>query len=296
MMPIHASAPATASDVHARGGTPGIRSASGGDCPRSRGRTVASVPPPKQVLTKHQRNEIFRAIQESGALVTAFTLDAGSLLRDKGRISMLIHHPGSKSTFVITPVDHGGYKLAGELGVNEKELSRDMLQQLDIFRRGLKDSGLAGPRRGVLSRSYPSYDWDEVPPLIALWARGIVRIFSDYHEADLWAELENTPFAGAELARISKQIQELKTYITNIHDLTADQTATANKRLDDIEDASRHLGRKDWLMMLNSAVFGLILTDTLTAQVAQHAFSMVLQGLGHLFGLGGPPPYLPPVP
>ena len=64
-------------------------------------------------------------------------------------------------------------------------------------------------------------------------------------------------------------------------------------RLDEAEEASRRIGRKDWLMAFNGAVFSLILTDLLPAQAAEHILVMTLAGLGHLFGIGSPPQLLP---
>lgn len=45
--------------------------------------------------------------------------------------------------------------------------------------------------------------------------------------------------------------------------------------------------------MFNGAVFSLILTDAITPTIAQRIFMLGLQGLGHLFGIGGPPAPLP---
>ena len=64
-------------------------------------------------------------------------------------------------------------------------------------------------------------------------------------------------------------------------------------RFDGVEEASRLFGRKDWLLLFTGALFSLILTDALLPDVAQHILISVLQGLGHLFGIGGPPPSIP---
>ena len=88
-------------------------------------------------------------------------------------------------------------------------------------------------------------------------------------------------------------MQQVRTFITTVPELTADQLSEVNDRLDEMEQASRRLGRKDWLLMFNGAVFSLILTDTITPSVAQRIIMLGLQGLGHLFGIGGPPVPLP---
>jgi hypothetical protein len=53
------------------------------------------------------------------------------------------------------------------------------------------------------------------------------------------------------------------------------------------------MGRKDWLMLFNGALFSLVLTDLIPAEAVQHILLMTLHGLGHLFGIGAPPMHLP---
>jgi hypothetical protein len=65
-------------------------------------------------------------------------------------------------------------------------------------------------------------------------------------------------------------------------------------RLEHVEEASKRMGRKDWITVLNGAVFSLILADLITPDTAQNVILMALHGIGHLFGVGGPPPHLPP--
>jgi hypothetical protein len=126
---------------------------------------------------------------------------------------------------------------------------------------------------------------------------------------DLWGELNqsksffanqggrsaaNAPFTESEQADISIQIKQIKDYIKASHQLTAEQISEVDAKLDHAEEASRRMGRKDWLVLFNGAVFSLILTDLITPQTAQHVILMTIHGLSHLFGLGGPPPHLPP--
>jgi hypothetical protein len=126
---------------------------------------------------------------------------------------------------------------------------------------------------------------------------------------DLWEELsrsknfftgqsgqstENSHFTNAEQADISAQIKQIKDYIRAAHELTSEEMSQVEARLDQAEETSRRMGRKDWLVLFNGAVFSLILTDLITPKTAQHIILMTLAELGHLFGIGGPPPHLPP--
>jgi hypothetical protein len=54
------------------------------------------------------------------------------------------------------------------------------------------------------------------------------------------------------------------------------------------------MGRKDWIILFNGAIFSLILTDTITPDMAKHVILLAIHRLSHLFGIGGPPPHLPP--
>jgi hypothetical protein len=66
-----------------------------------------------------------------------------------------------------------------------------------------------------------------------------------------------------------------------------------DERLANIQEASKRLGRKDWLMASVGAVFSLVLADLIGPAVAQRVLLMIVEGLGHMFGLGGPPTQLP---
>jgi predicted Zn-dependent protease with MMP-like domain len=92
----------------------------------------------------------------------------------------------------------------------------------------------------------------------------------------------------------SDQLKQIRDYITTARELTAEQISDLDAKLDHAEEASKRLGRKDWITLFNGAVFSLILTDTITPDTAQHIILMALHGIGHLFGIGGPPPHLPP--
>jgi hypothetical protein len=104
--------------------------------------------------------------------------------------------------------------------------------------------------------------------------------------------VENTPFTASEQADVSEQIKQVRDYIRATFELTSEQISRVEETLNHAEEASRHMGRKDWLLLFNGAVFSLILTDLITPQAAQHILMLTVNGLGHLFGFGGAPPHL----
>jgi hypothetical protein len=62
-----------------------------------------------------------------------------------------------------------------------------------------------------------------------------------------------------------------------------EQLSLIEARFDQAEEAARHIGRKDWLLLFSGVIFTLIVTDLLPPAVAQHVLMMALHGLEHLF-------------
>ena len=108
------------------------------------------------------------------------------------------------------------------------------------------------------------------------------------------ADASNAPFTQEEQLQISARIQEIKDDLKDRLALDADRLARVEATLDRIEEASGRVGRKDWLMMFNGAVFSLFLSDLIPQHAATHIVVMASTGLGHLFGIGSMPPSLPP--
>lgn len=211
---------------------------------------------------------------------------------------LFIVHKSSRSYLQIS--DFGQrFAIDGTLGNGDPAT----LNEEGEVKRFYETLGITMP----FSRHRPEDDftWEQVVPFVRKWALAVVGRFREYEATpDLWAEYErsrqlfsapsgNTPFTEPERERISMQIREIKVYITNTYELTGNQLSEVNERLDQIAEASRRLGRKDWLMAFSGAVFSLILSDLIPPQAAQHILMLALQGLGHLFGLGGPPAPLP---
>ena len=121
-------------------------------------------------------------------------------------------------------------------------------------------------------------DWADVVPKIQTWARLVREGFEQYTGTpDLWNELDagrklltgeysNTPFTEDEQTEISSQTQQVKEFIKTTYELTAAQIAEVEERLDQAEQASHRMGRKDWLMLFNGAVFSLVLSDLIPSQ------------------------------
>jgi hypothetical protein len=241
------------------------------------------------VLTKKQRNQLFTAVAESGINAAEFDLrvndvehfvDLPSLLQrgealDDDWFIVIVHIP-SESKFKIY------------------QISRLQIEAPTFF---------AWWKVGT-DPSQPAYrlEWPNVLNMAAIWASDIKDYFGT---PDLWEEmfaqrellaeasserLENTPFTTAEQTTISAQLNEIKSYVKENLSLTREQFAEVEARIDEAEAASRRVGRKDWLLLFLGTTVQLYVTAMVPATTVQHITALVLQGLGHLFGIGGGPP------
>ena len=106
------------------------------------------------------------------------------------------------------------------------------------------------------------------------------------------ADASNAPFTPDEQAEISNRLDEVKQLVREKFELTDEQLAAIDQRLDDAEEAARHSDRKTWLYTFYGAVMSTFMTDEIPPQVIQTVVSTVLHGIAHLFGIGGPPPVI----
>jgi hypothetical protein len=103
----------------------------------------------------------------------------------------------------------------------------------------------------------------------------------------------NAPFTKDEQMQITAQLQGVKEQLKEQFELTSEQIAHIDERLNEAAEATERMGRKDWLLLFGGTIFNLIVTDTVTPSVAGHIFTTVIHGLIHLFtGTGGPPQIL----
>jgi hypothetical protein len=148
-------------------------------------------------------------------------------------------------------------------------------------------------------------DWEDVKLQAEAWARELVYVTQT---PDFWATyqssgqfftgpdqpVDNGPFTTRERAAIEGRIEEVKRQARANPELTEDQISAIGEKLDYLKEAADRVGKKDWRVLLYGAAFGLILNDTVPPHVVQGIITTMITGLGHIFGLGGPPPALPP--
>lgn len=103
-------------------------------------------------------------------------------------------------------------------------------------------------------------------------------------------DFDNTPFTSEEQRQIEAQFHEVRNQLVRLS-LSVERVSEIEEKLDELVEASHHLGRKDWLIILITTISPLAIGDVLTPGVARHIFTMIINGLIHLFG-GGPPQLL----
>ena len=116
------------------------------------------------------------------------------------------------------------------------------------------------------------------------------------HERKLLAmqlseEAENTPFAPAEQAVISRQLGEIREYVRTNYELSEAQFAVLENRLTYLEGAAARLPRFDWQEALKGVLLTLAVEAVLPPEVIRQVLVLAMRGLAHLFG--GALPELP---
>lgn len=217
-------------------------------------------------LTKHQRNELFQLLDENG-------VDPADCDLDTSEGGLIVHLP-TESTFRLFVEPH-----------------EYQFQWIVVD----------GPDSGA---EVATEAWSTVLEEFKQWAEA-VQYVADV--PDFWEEFRqapealtaaqstgasNTPFTPDEQAEISNRLDAVKQLVRKQFELTAEQLSAVDQRLDDAEEASKRLGRKDWLMAFYGAVMSTFMTDEISPHVIQTVLSTVVHGIGHIFGFGGPPPII----
>ena len=83
------------------------------------------------------------------------------------------------------------------------------------------------------------------------------------------AHLDNRPFTAAEQTLIAAKLDEIKGYILEEQQLTADQGETVERELAYLWESSERLGRKDWLNVLLGALVSLAIGLALDSEKAR---------------------------
>ncbi len=222
------------------------------------------------MLTKPERNRIYRSITESD-------LDPGqcklTVTDDRAEI---FHVSGS--TFEIS-------LMRKRRNDPRYEISAKVVDGRSRF------YNVIGTFYYVLE---PLQDWTKEVKLVTespdYWAEmsRSRELIADLEQGDTG----NAPFTQNEQRQIAAHLQEVKKQVKEQLALSNEQMERIEERLDEAAEASKRMGRKDWLLLFSGTIFTVIVTDIVTPGVAEHIFTMVINSLGHLFTGGSKPPQI----
>jgi hypothetical protein len=139
-----------------------------------------------------------------------------------------------------------------------------------------------------------TYEWARTLDLFDQWLRVIQR---EERSPDLWATLgqesslltdvrsgdDNSPFSVGEQKRIADDIEQIKRHLAAMSSFTALQLEGINSRLDEMQESSTRLGRKDWKNYALGVVTSIILTYGLTGDTAKEVFRITGELLKWIF-------------
>lgn len=235
------------------------------------------------MLNKRERNRIYRAIEKKRIDPAEFEL------KDTGESVTIIHNSGS--TFEMYPevqlyraatANEPGVKRATgryeyKYNVVEGDHATGTTRDIDALRTLYLTEWLDEIRETV---GVPDF-WEELK-------RGRQLV------AEIQQESGNSPFTDDERRQIVAQLQAIKTQVKEQFKLTAEQLAEVNEKLDEVAEASKRMGRKDWLIYFLGTITALIIAATVTSGMGDHIFTTVIQAIAHMFIGGTEPPPLPP--
>ena len=149
---------------------------------------------------------------------------------------------------------------------------------------------------------WAKHEWSVILARVEDWASQIAAA------RDIWKDfitdhgiptassdnIENIPFNVSEREEIRKRLSQIPAQVRERYDLSAEQESGIGHKLDDLIAASERVGKKDWLVMVYGAAFGLIVNDEIPAHIVQGIITMIVTGVAHAFGIGGTPLFIPP--
>ena len=231
-------------------------------------------------LTRRQRNDIFEVLQAKGVDPAHCELTTSGQTPLGERTLVEIRHVPTNSIFELA--ENRGW---------------DGRSGKPTFRWNIQD--------GPISGGWHQYtDWEDVLSQLQHWAGEVKYVAA---VPDLWEglqrapeilaavhrpEIRSSPFTPNEQAEIASRIDEVKQLVRSQFQLTSEQLATIDDRLDYSKEASKHTDRKAWLYTFYGAVMSTFMTDEIPPHVIETVVTTVLHGIAHIFGIGGPPPII----
>jgi hypothetical protein len=161
----------------------------------------------------------------------------------------------------------------------------------DFDRKYQHHSFFSPGRDAPEERQFPGR-WDHQLEHVRDWLGYVKR---EYEAPDLWAALqpglselpsavENSPFTPEERTLIEEQLRMVLGEVRRTHELTNEQVLALEEKVDYLVEASKRLGRRDWLGILMGELVGMMLQGALASEVLRDLLGLTVRGLAQLFG------------
>ncbi|GAH49331.1 unnamed protein product, partial [marine sediment metagenome] len=130
-------------------------------------------------------------------------------------------------------------------------------------------------------------EWESIPPYVSQWLAELKR---EVEEPDLWAHISeyrlpegatprddtsNKPFAAFEVEQIEKSIREIGIFLREHYG----ESEGIEGKLDYLIEASKRMGRKDWLNICIGTLVTLGVTQAIQGEHIQHVWNLIRAAL-----------------
>ncbi len=156
------------------------------------------------------------------------------------------------------------------------------------------------------TETFRTTSWENQLGAVGKWLLYLAR---EYHAPDLWGELEkqrklaaataepndaeeDRPFLVEEQALVARQLDEIKELLIRNEQLDTEGQRRLEAGIEHLKDASRRMGRREWLTIFYGTVFSWALSGLVSPDNVRQAITLAAHGLAHLFGV--PPAQLMP--
>ncbi len=134
---------------------------------------------------------------------------------------------------------------------------------------------------------------------VEFWLRNLNR---EIKAPDLWGAISeqrkvaevasspqtsDTPFTTEEQEYIAGRINEVKQYLAQ--NIPPGQMQAIAAHLDELVDASRNMGRRQWMIWTVGTIVNVVIQYSIPTNVANHLLRLVYSFFGHLLTGGTPP-------
>ena len=223
-------------------------------------------------LTQARRNEIYIAIAEGGLDPATCTLGTS----DESRF--VINHESTASWFACSGLRLERYAATTADASLIMAVGTDPGTYLPVIR---PDDMIRHLKKWAADVA----EYERAPDL---WELGSAA--DALREVAALAVGTNARFTPGEQTEIAKRLAEIRDYLRDHFELTGGQVSGIEEKLGELTEASKRVGRRDWVLIVEGAAVSLIVNATVPQHVVvQTMLLMIARGLGHLFGRGVPP-------